>query len=58
MLDLQDASVEQGELALDGMAAGDAGGGRLMAALYELNDRYGRGTVQLASAGLSGEARS
>lgn len=30
----------------------------LMAALDRLNDRYGRGTVQLASAGVGGDARS
>lgn len=57
LLDLQDASVEQGELALDADARRGAGG-RLMAALDHLNDRYGRGTVQVASAGLGGDARS
>jgi DNA polymerase V len=55
LLDLQDASVEQGELALDAGTGRDAG--PLMAALDRLNDRYGRGTVQVASAGLGGDAR-
>lgn len=57
LLDLQDAAREQGELALEDDAS-RAGSGRLMAALDGLNDRYGRGTVQLASAGLGGDARS
>ena len=57
LLDLQDAGVLQGELAMEGEAAW-AEGDRLMAALDRLNDRYGRGTVQLASAGLGGDARS
>jgi DNA polymerase V len=57
LLDLRDAAVAQGELPLqdDGPRRG---GVRLMAAVDRLNDRYGRGTVQLASAGLGGEARS
>jgi DNA polymerase V len=57
LLDLQDAGLEQGELALEDDAAAP-GADRLMAALDRLNDRYGRGTVQLASAGLGGEARA
>jgi DNA polymerase V len=56
LLDLQDAGVEQGELALE--EEGGRSAGELMAALDRLNDRYGRGTVQLASAGLGGHARS
>jgi DNA polymerase V len=56
LLDLQDESVEQGELSLD--AAPERNDARLMAAMDRLNDRYGRGTVQVASAGLGGEARS
>ena len=32
--------------------------GRLMGALDKLNDRYGRGTVGLASAGLKGPQRN
>jgi DNA polymerase V len=57
LLELQDAAVLQGELGLEGEGAW-AGANRLMVALDGLNDRYGRGTVQLASAGLGGEARS
>jgi DNA polymerase V len=34
------------------------GASRLMATLDRLNDRYGRGTVQLASADVGGAARS
>jgi DNA polymerase V len=55
LLDLQDAGVEQGELALEDDGA--RGGAALMATLDRLNDRFGRGTVQLASAGLGGDAR-
>jgi DNA polymerase V len=57
LLELQPAGRLQGELALEGEAAWPAAG-QLMAALDRLNDRYGRGTVQLASAGLGGEARA
>lgn len=54
LLDLVDAGFEQGELDLD-----DPGCDRsqLMDALDCLNDRFGRGAVKLASAGLVGEAR-
>lgn len=58
LLDLQDAHVQQGELALEDEGEGSRGGTKLMAALDRLNDRFGRGTVQLASAGLGGDARS
>jgi DNA polymerase V len=58
LLDLRDAARVQGELALEGGDAAWPGAKRLMAAVDRLNDRYGRGTVQLASAGLGGEARS
>lgn len=57
LLDLVDAGIGQGELALDDDGA-PAGSDSLMAAMDRLNDRYGRGTVQLASAGLGGDARS
>jgi DNA polymerase V len=56
LLDLRDAGVDQGELALDGDEAPRAGAG-LMAAMDRLNERFGRGTVQLAGAGLGGDAR-
>ena len=55
LLDLQDASVEQHELDL---APEPAAHGQLMSTLDKLNDRYGRGTVLLASAGLQGKART
>jgi len=55
LLDLQDGTIEQGELDLEDepIARGD-----LMGTLDKLNDRYGRGTVLLASAGLEGKQRS
>lgn len=55
LTDLRPAAIEQGELALD---EGPARRGDLMAALDRLNDRYGRGAVQVASAGLGGPDRS
>ena len=49
LLDLQDSSVEQSELDLY-----DPGPdrGKLMGTLDALNTRYGRGSIQLASAGV------
>lgn len=55
LLDLQPGSVQQGELDLQNDNAADKG--RLMTAMDELNLRYGRGMVVLASAGLAGERR-
>ena len=55
LLDLQDVSVEQGELALD-EGVQDRGG--LMRAFDDLNLRYGRGTVAMASTGLAGDRRA
>ena len=55
LLDLVDAGVEQGELDLDEPGPDRS---RLMGTVDQLNDRFGRGSVKLASAGLSGEARS
>ena len=55
LLDLQSDYVQQGELALEDDAVQNTRG--LMIALDGLNQRYGRGTVQMASAGLSGERR-
>ncbi|MDM0117265.1 Y-family DNA polymerase [Variovorax sp. J22R133] len=54
LLDLQDASVEQKELALD-----DEGADRstLMAAVDRLNDRYGRGAIALAATGQASGTR-
>ena len=55
LMDLQPDSVQQGELALEDDDVHSTSG--LMAALDGLNQRYGRGTVQMASAGLAGERR-
>ena len=55
LMDLQPDSVQQGELALEDDGVENTSG--LMAALDGLNQRYGRGTVQMASAGLAGERR-
>lgn len=55
LLDLQDGSVEQHELDLE---AEPEARSALMGTLDRLNDRYGRGTVLLASAGLEGKERS
>jgi len=59
LLELNDASVGQGELALEDEAAllRQAGGPRLMQALDAVNKRYGRGAMLLASAGLAGDRR-
>ncbi|MFM9880380.1 MAG: Y-family DNA polymerase [Burkholderiaceae bacterium] len=56
LLDLQPATVQQGELPLEDDAAPDHG--RLMTAMDGLNERYGRGTVLMASAGLAGDKRA
>ena len=56
LLDLQPASVQQCELALEDDAAPRQG--RLAAAMDRINDRYGRGTLHAASTGLGGTARS
>jgi len=55
LLDLQEASIEQKELDLEPEPEVR---GQLMATLDKLNDRYGRGTVLVASAGLEGKQRS
>lgn len=54
LLDLQDGQMEQGELDLEPEAPAR---GHLMATLDKLNDRYGRGTVTVASAGVKGPQR-
>ena len=56
LLDLQSDRVQQGEL--DWQEDGGQDRRRLMSSLDDLNQRFGRGTVQLASAGLQGERRS
>ena len=55
LLDLQGASLEQHELDLEPEPAAR---GQLMSTLDKLNDRYGCGTVLLASAGLQGKERT
>ena len=56
LLELQASTVLQGELELKTDSA--PGTSRLMTAMDALNQRYGRGTVQLASAGLQGKDRT
>lgn len=55
LLDLQDGGMEQGELNLEAEAPTR---GHLMDTLDKLNDRFGRGTVLLASAGVKGAKRN
>jgi DNA polymerase V len=55
LAELQPEGVQQHELALDAAAAPRKA---LMAVLDRLNDRHGRGALQLASAGLGGAKRS
>ena len=55
LLDLQHESVLQGELDLEADDVPERG--NLMQALDGLNDRYGKGTVHMASAGLAGDRR-
>ncbi len=55
LMDLQDDTVEQGELDLEADAGADRGS--LMTTLDEMNGRYGRGTLLMASAGLEGKKR-
>ncbi|MDD2880309.1 MAG: DUF4113 domain-containing protein [Rhodoferax sp.] len=61
LLDLQSDSVSQGELDL-GYASDDPQGQaadktQLMSAMDGLNQRYGRGTLKMASSGLAGDKR-
>lgn len=52
LLDLHSAKLRQGELDLEMLEAQDCARERLMGVLDELNQRYGRGTLKLASAGI------
>jgi DNA polymerase V len=56
LLELQSDAVQQQELALEDDNVADRG--RLMSTLDGLNQRYGRGTVLMASAGLAGNRRA
>ncbi|OIQ74323.1 DNA polymerase V subunit UmuC [mine drainage metagenome] len=56
LLELQPDTVQQQELALEDDSMADRG--RLMKTLDDLNQRYGRGTVLMASAGLEGNRRA
>jgi DNA polymerase V len=55
LLELQPDTVEQLELDLQVEQHQDRG--RLMASIDEINDRFGRGTLLMASAGLTGDKR-
>jgi DNA polymerase V len=57
LLDLQPDYLQRGELALEDDAE-EPGRGRLMIALDALNERYGGGTVLMASAGVEGDRRA
>jgi DNA polymerase V len=57
LLELQSASVHQGELALEEEPGSSRDKDLLMGALDALNRRYGRSTVMLGSTGLEGERR-
>ena len=56
LLDLQDESVEQFELALEDNRSADRAA--LMATVDKLNDRYGRGAIVLASTGQTDSRRA
>ena len=56
LMDLQSDTVVQGELNFEGEECRDRG--KLMDSLDDLNQRYGRGTVLMASAGLQGDKRT
>lgn len=55
LLDLQPDSICQGELKLED--DGSTNNTRLMTAMDSLNERYGKGTLLMASAGLAGDQR-
>ena len=54
LMDLQDGRIDQGELELDHPGPSKVG---LTGAIDKLNDRYGRSTVAIASAGVAGDKR-
>ena len=56
LMDLQGDTVSQGELDLEGDDIPD--NTRLMSTLDGLNQRFGKGTALMASAGLAGDQRA
>ncbi len=56
LMDLQSDAVVQEELDFEEEDSCDRG--KLMESLDELNNRFGRGTVLMASAGLQGDKRA
>jgi DNA polymerase V len=56
LMELQSDSLRQGELDLEGDDARDRG--KLMAAMDGLNQRYGKGSILMAIAGLAGDKRA
>lgn len=56
LLDLQPSSLQQGELELEPEPVADKS--RLMIAMDTLNNRFGKGTVHVASAGYAGPLRA
>ena len=52
LMELQDGEIEQGELVLEDEPHDR---GKMMGTLDRLNDRYGRGTVRLASDGIESD---
>ncbi len=58
LLDLQTATVQQGELSFgDNVVASDQRKTKLMSAIDTLNNRFGRGTLTLGSAGMQYDDR-
>ncbi|WP_429614607.1 DUF4113 domain-containing protein [Variovorax sp. W2I14] len=55
LLELSDSSVLQGELDLEDEAGRERG--KLMQAVDVVNDRYGKGTLRIASTGTAGDRR-
>ena len=58
LLDISAASYVQQELALEDEDAASDKPDRLMGALDAINDRFGRGTVALASGGQRSEVKA
>ena len=58
LLDITPSSYVQQELLLEDTDVADAKADRLMEALDAINDRFGRGTVTLASGGQRSEVKA